>query len=40
MSIEDENASQVLADVEKSERELLDLYQKHTHGPVLPHEPL
>jgi hypothetical protein len=34
MSIEDEKASHVLADIVKSERDLLDLYQKHSHGPV------
>jgi hypothetical protein len=32
--IENENASRVLADIVRSERELLDLYQKHANGPV------
>jgi hypothetical protein len=34
MTIEDENANRVLADVVKSERDLLDLYQKHNSGLV------
>jgi hypothetical protein len=34
MSSEDENAIRVLADIEKSERHLLDLYQEHSHGLV------
>ena len=34
MSIDDENAARVLADIENSERDLLDLYQRHSSGPV------
>src|SRR6266568_3735539 len=31
---ENEKASQVLADVERSEREIVHLYQKYTQGPL------
>jgi hypothetical protein len=34
MSIEDDNANLVLADIERSERELLTLYEKQIGGPV------
>lgn len=34
MSVDDENAASVLAEIEKSERELLKLYQKHSSGMV------
>jgi hypothetical protein len=34
MSIEDESATRVLADIERSERDLLDLFQKHSRGLV------
>jgi hypothetical protein len=34
MDANDEKASQVLSDVERSERDILDLYQKHSRGPI------
>jgi hypothetical protein len=34
MSTEDENATKVIADIERSEREILDLYKKHCVGPI------
>jgi hypothetical protein len=34
MSAEDENASKIIADIERSEREILDLYEKHCVGPI------
>jgi hypothetical protein len=33
MSLEDENASRLLTEIEKSERALLDVYQRHCYGP-------
>ncbi len=35
MSIEDDRASAVLADIERSERKILDTYQRHCSGPVV-----
>ncbi|MEH2474072.1 hypothetical protein V1281_004743 [Nitrobacteraceae bacterium AZCC 2161] len=34
MSAEDDNAVAVVADIERSEREILDLYVKHCNGPI------
>src|SRR5271166_5275879 len=34
MSVEDDNANLILADIERSERELLTLYEKQIRGPV------
>jgi hypothetical protein len=34
MSTDDEDAASVLADIENSERDILDLYRRHSSGPV------
>ena len=34
MDAENEKAEDVLCHIERSERELLDLYQRHSNGPI------
>jgi hypothetical protein len=34
MSTEDENATKIIADIERSERKILDLYEEHCVGPI------